>query len=241
MKKITLFLMAAMISLAVNAQCTDYGQGPWTDFNTTHGGAPDPSTIGTENDTHVMDTFEMWKGEAYLMDNIVEGNTYIFSACEGPNAGAWAPDYAIGLFDGDAGLASIDAFGFDADNPCGLTFTATISGTYLIIINEVDNCGAVESIDNGWPQIQIVETLGVADNTIAGFSHIYSAQTKNLTISANDALSSINLFNIAGQQVISQKLSSNNETINLSTLKDGVYLANVTANGNTATFKIVKR
>src|SRR5690606_38793531 len=89
--------------------------------------------------------------------------------------------------------------------------------------------------------VTVTDAAGISDSAIAGFSQFYSVQTKDLTIAASNAFSNITLFNIAGQQVISQKLSSNNETINLSSLKDGVYLANVTANGNTATFKIVKR
>lgn len=84
-------------------------------------------------------------------------------------------------------------------------------------------------------------TLSTTDHNINGFSQFYSAQTKTLTISANDALSNISLFNVLGQQVISKNLSSNNEVISLASLKDGVYIANVVANGQTATFKIVKR
>jgi hypothetical protein len=84
-------------------------------------------------------------------------------------------------------------------------------------------------------------TLGVIDNAIAGFNYYYTPATQNLTLTANNAFTEIAMFNILGQQVISQKLYSTNETVNLASLKTGVYIANVTANGQTATFKIVKR
>ncbi|HZH69027.1 MAG TPA: choice-of-anchor J domain-containing protein [Flavobacteriaceae bacterium] len=89
--------------------------------------------------------------------------------------------------------------------------------------------------------VQLDGNLSAADHEISGFSRVYSAQSKNLTIAATENFSSISMFNVLGQQVLSRNLSSNNEVINLSNMKDGVYIANVTAGGNTTTFKIVKR
>lgn len=87
-----------------------------------------------------------------------------------------------------------------------------------------------------------VSPLSVADNNIDGFDYFYSVQTKDLTISANSEFASITMFNLLGQQVINKDLTSNNEVISLSGLKEGVYLANVRSiNGNISTFKVVKR
>jgi len=83
--------------------------------------------------------------------------------------------------------------------------------------------------------------LSITDNEINGFNYFYSPQSQNLTIKANEAFTGINIFNVLGQQVISKNLSSTNEVINLSSLKTGVYIANVTANGQKVTFKLVKR
>ena len=86
------------------------------------------------------------------------------------------------------------------------------------------------------------EVLSVSDVNIDGFNQFYSPQTKNLTISANDAFSTISIFNVLGQEVVSKNLSSNNEVISLSSLKDGIYIANVTtSNQKTTSFKIAKR
>tara|TARA_R110002072_G_scaffold300571_5_gene478361 strand:+ start:7225 stop:7986 length:762 start_codon:yes stop_codon:yes gene_type:complete len=86
-----------------------------------------------------------------------------------------------------------------------------------------------------------VSSLSVADNTIDGFNYFYSVQSKELTVSANIEMTSISIFNLIGQEVIAKNLNSNNEVINLSNLKEGVYLANVIANGQKTTFKLVKR
>ena len=89
--------------------------------------------------------------------------------------------------------------------------------------------------------VQLDGTLSTVDSNINGFNYFYSPQTKNFTISANDAFNNISIFNILGQAVIAQKLSTTNEVISLASLKDGIYIANVTANGQTTSFKLIKR
>lgn len=89
--------------------------------------------------------------------------------------------------------------------------------------------------------IEAGETLSTEDNTIAGFNHFYNASTKQLNLSANEAFSNISLYNLLGQEVIAKDLSSNNEIVDMSTVKDGVYIGTVNVNGQVATFKIIKR
>jgi len=83
--------------------------------------------------------------------------------------------------------------------------------------------------------------LSISDNNINGFNYYFNPQTQNLTINASEAFSSISIFNVLGQQVVNKNLSSNNEVINLSALKSGVYIVNVVSNGQTTTFKLAKR
>jgi hypothetical protein len=129
-----------------------------------------------------------------------------------------------------SGFVTVTPINF-TDNP---TYTVWIGNGYL-----APNQGTWDSVE---VELLGVETeVGIEDQTIAGFSQFYNPQSKNLTIAANENFSSISLFNVLGQQVLSRNLSSNNEVINLSNMKDGVYIANVTAGGNTTTFKIVKR
>ena len=88
--------------------------------------------------------------------------------------------------------------------------------------------------------IVTAETLSVDDVNSIGFSQ-YMDTASNLNLRANVALENVELFNIVGQQVMSQKLSSNDASISLSSLTDGVYIARVTVEGQTETFKIIKR
>jgi len=82
-------------------------------------------------------------------------------------------------------------------------------------------------------------SLGVDDNNLPALTYVVSNSTLELR---NDSpLSDISLYNVLGQQVVSQKLSNTTETVNISALTSGVYIANVVADGQNKTIKIVKR
>lgn len=96
-------------------------------------------------------------------------------------------------------------------------------------INTVANEGIVAG-DTG--------TVGVGENSFQGFK--YAVANNQLTLSTNTPMDKVSLHNMLGQEVISQKLSSNNETVNLSGLQAGIYIATVSINGNNKTVKLVK-
>lgn len=232
MKKITLLLAAVLTTVAMNAQCTDYVDGPYINFN-NEGGAPEPMGDAIE-----IDTFETWKSEAYLLDNVIEGESYKFSACNGPGAGSWFNDFTIGPADADNQLAVVDAFGLDDESDCELTFTASASGTYIILVNESDNCGVAGQVDNGFPKIEWVELLSVTDQIFANFDYI--AANGALTLSSQSAMENVTIFNISGQEVINKGLSNTSEVVEISSLSNGVYIARVNIDGALKSFKFVK-
>lgn len=84
-------------------------------------------------------------------------------------------------------------------------------------------------------------TLSISENEINGFNYFLNQQTQNLTIKASEAFSNISIYNVLGQEVINKNLSSTTEVINLSSLKNGIYIANAISNGQKATFKLIKR
>lgn len=82
-------------------------------------------------------------------------------------------------------------------------------------------------------------SLGLDDNNLPALTYTVSNSTLELR---NDLpLSDISLYNVLGQQVVSQKLSNTTETVNISALTSGVYVANVVADGQNRTIKIIKR
>lgn len=111
----------------------------------------------------------------------------------------------------------------------------------LITWDQPDNDGCAVSYGEVEDYTVNVGTLSIADNNIDGFDYFYSSQSKQLTISANEAFSNISLYNLLGQEVIAKNLSSNNEIVDLSAITNGVYIGSVNVNGQIATFKLIKR
>lgn len=85
-------------------------------------------------------------------------------------------------------------------------------------------------------------TLGVDDFETSSFKHYYNTENNILTLkSSNRPIDYIEIFNLLGQKVVSEKLSQTNETIDLSTIVDGIYLARVTIDNTTKTIKFLKQ
>ena len=80
--------------------------------------------------------------------------------------------------------------------------------------------------------------LSLEDNLFNNFNHYIT--NNQLIINASTSLENIQLYNLLGQQVISKKLLNTNETINIASLETGIYVAKVSIQGTSKSFKIVK-
>jgi len=160
-------LVLCLNSIIVNAQepCLTWVNPPpnsgYTDFNGNFGGAP----VSTEGDCPLLeiDSFEIWAGEAYVLDNVIEGTIYTFSHCNGPGAGSWSADYTI-IAPGGA----VDAFGEGNPNGCSISWEASESGTYLIVINEQGLCGESNTVENGHPAINCGLYVEIVNSFVSG-------------------------------------------------------------------------
>ncbi|WP_179335699.1 T9SS type A sorting domain-containing protein [Winogradskyella costae] len=84
-------------------------------------------------------------------------------------------------------------------------------------------------------------TLSVGEVAQNDFNHFYNKDLKVLNLeSSNMAMTNIEIYSLLGQSVISRSLSNTSESISVSSLTDGVYIAKVTINGNSKTIKFVK-
>lgn len=95
--------------------------------------------------------------------------------------------------------------------------------------------GAQVRIDD----VVVDSALKVDDQNFDGFNHYVANNV--LTLKANTTISNARLYNILGQQVISKKLGSQSADINLNSLNSGVYLVQVEIEGQSKSFKIVKK
>ncbi len=81
--------------------------------------------------------------------------------------------------------------------------------------------------------------LGLEDIAFQGFNYAVNAQNE-LKLTGNNSFQNVAIYNVVGQQVLSKGLSSNNETVSLSALANGTYIATVTADDQKKSIKIVK-
>jgi len=111
---------------------------------TQQGGAP--CNDGTGCPTLELTQVEVWGGEAYSIAGFHTNSSYTFSHCNGSTAGSWIPEYTVITPSG-----GIDAFG--PGDGCSITWTASETGTYLIVVNKQDSCGTLVMVENGFPAL----------------------------------------------------------------------------------------
>jgi len=88
--------------------------------------------------------------------------------------------------------------------------------------------------------ISVDATLGVRDESFHDFTY-YVDINNQLVLHANVPLDDLQLFNIIGQEVIYQNLVNTTETIDLSSLQTGVYIAKISIDGATRSVRILKK
>ncbi|MGX1024724.1 T9SS type A sorting domain-containing protein [Psychroflexus sp. MBR-150] len=121
-------------------------------------------------------------------------------------------------------------------------FTPSTSGDYYLVFKSTGSPAPLAQT-TGFLLIfnySVDETLSTQDFEALNFNYFVDAQN-NLNLSANQAFDQIKLHNLLGQQVLNQKLSAQDERIDLNALTSGVYLAQVQINDATKTFKIIKK
>ncbi|MDQ7918251.1 choice-of-anchor J domain-containing protein [Mesonia sp. MT50] len=85
----------------------------------------------------------------------------------------------------------------------------------------------------------VAGSLSTQSQNFESFNHYVANNV--LTLKANTAINNARLYNILGQQVISKKLGTQSADINLNSLNSGVYLVQVEIEGQSKSFKIVKK
>ncbi len=94
----------------------------------------------------------------------------------------------------------------------------------------------------GIDNLTVTSTLSVDEFSINSFSNFYDKESDILTLKSDvSAFSGVEIYNLLGQNVVSRTLSNTTETIQLSSLQDGVYIVKVLINGNSKSFKLLKQ
>lgn len=126
---------------------------------------------------------------------------------------------------------------YQIDVPAGST---TWIGSFQLRLRFVNTAGNLDGGSIEVNRIQIVDpaTLSVEENTLSAFS-LYPNPVKNtLNIESQDAISNVTVYNLLGKEVISSNTVKN--TLDVSTLSNGVYVIKLTSDKGVATKKFVK-
>lgn len=84
-------------------------------------------------------------------------------------------------------------------------------------------------------------TASIENNDLLGFSMFPNPASNQLKISAQEAISSVNVFDVSGRKVKSFTINNNNITLDISDLSEGVYLIKYKSAGKAGAAKFIKQ
>ena len=82
--------------------------------------------------------------------------------------------------------------------------------------------------------------LSVANNTLGGFTYYPNPTNGALSLKSVNNIEKVTIFNLLGQKVMDANIGATTSELNISNLKTGTYLMQVTVDGQTGTFKVLK-
>ena len=97
-------------------------------------------------------------------------------------------------------------------------------------------------INSSWASVTPASgTASTSNNTIAGFNaypNPVKGNSLTVTTSSTEA-KTVNIFNVLGRKIFSQRFSSMNKTMDISEISSGVYIMKVSEGNNIATKKLI--
>ena len=113
--------------------------------------------------------------------------------------------------------------------------------TVIIDISTVTN-GTESGVQQQTITINDDETLGVTNFDINNFKYFPNPVEDILTISYNKNIESIAVYNLTGQEIMIQKVNSDNAKLDFSSFSTGTYLMNVfVEDGSSKTIKVIRK
>tara|TARA_S200000501_G_scaffold337297_1_gene343299 strand:+ start:1102 stop:2424 length:1323 start_codon:yes stop_codon:yes gene_type:complete len=118
-----------------------------------------------------------------------------------------------------------------------LDISAAVGNEVYVAFRHHNSAGQVAiGIDN----VSITSTLSNEEFSIENLNYSYNIDSKELTIDASEMLTKVNIYNLLGQEVISNDVNGYNVNMNLSELNGSVYIVTVEGVNNASdSFKII--
>lgn len=164
--------------------------------------------------------------------------------------------YSIDLATGTASI--VGSLGFDANFGQGGTYLAGDPG--FVYLSAFDS-GAFQS---QWRRVNVLtgnstligligtgneqmgwssatgSLIGVADNSLEGFSYYPNPTSGTLSLKSIKNIDTVVIFNMLGQKVLGAKVGATSSNLDISRLNVGTYIMQVSVEGKTGTYKVLK-
>lgn len=85
------------------------------------------------------------------------------------------------------------------------------------------------------------DLIGIAENALDGFSFYPNPASDMLSMKSDKNIDSVLIFNLLGQRVLGSKIDATSVNLDLSRLNAGSYIMQVLVDGQTGTYKILKK
>ncbi len=198
------------------------------------------STIGATDDSDVAPECEGITTESgvwyVLRDPGQWADVVYISTCDGTDF-----DTKISVYKG-VDCSSLECVTADDDNfVCGI-YTMVVFDTpltedydfYILIHGSNGAEGNFTMLGECGP------TAAVDDNILQNFKYYPVPTQEIINLSALDNIESVTIYNLSGQKVISYSLGVSNISVDVSTLKAGMYIMKVIVGEQTGIYKIIK-
>jgi hypothetical protein len=113
--------------------------------------------------------------------------------------------------------------------------TPIVEGVTYYVSQTIDDC------ESEFLSVLGQLNLGVSDFTFAGLSYYPNPLKDVLTVSNNTSIERIAIYSISGQLIRNYDVALSEITLNLADLSRGMYLLEITSDGQTKTVKVVKQ
>ena len=114
----------------------------------------------------------------------------------------------------------------------------TLNGPFIDPCTVGANWGQVEDYT-----IEVIKGSGVSvpENALTGFSYYPNPSSGMVQLESAKSIESVSLYNFVGQQVFTAKVGATTSSFDVSHLSAGTYIMKVIANGETGTYKFMKK
>jgi hypothetical protein len=162
--------------------------------------------------------------------------------------GNWTAEYFIKALDPNNGYSDALGGAYVLPLPASGTFSVTVTGAELpsgLIIQYGFrvygiNANPANEAANGSVVVEGV-TLGTQDLTKASFKSFPNPTSDSWTVQSKDVkITSINVFDVLGKEVLSLSANTSKATIIGTNLKSGIYFAKINTENGTSSIKLVK-